>query len=183
MTCLLIFFFFFLNTLFNPSLYLPGSEWRYVIISTVCSLPSDQIEEEPDGAFLSKHLGFVGDANQINVAITRAKEGLCIFGESLQLIVIDLLASVSNVPVLSQETKSCSTATKLGEAFCSITVLSRHWQMLITFQFLEPDSRVTCKFFSTLSAGIVVREDEWLDLLQCQQQISSIFKNNIFSSF
>lgn len=143
MTCLLIFF-FFLNTLFNPSLYLPGSEWRYVIISTVCSLPSDQIEEEPDGAFLSKHLGFVGDANQINVAITRAKEGLCIFGESLQLIVIDLLASVSNVPVLSQETKSCSTATKLGEAFCSITVLSRHWQMQRTFQFLEPDSRVTC---------------------------------------
>lgn len=57
-----------------------GSEWRYVIISTVCSLPSDQIEEEPDGAFLSKHLGFVGDANQINVAITRAKEGLCVIG-------------------------------------------------------------------------------------------------------
>lgn len=124
MTCLLIIF--FLNTLFNPSLYLPGSEWRYVIISTVCSLPSDQIEEEPDGAFLSKHLGFVADPNQINVAITRAKEGLCIFGESLQLIVIDLLACVSNVPVLSQETKSCSTATKLGDAFCSITVLSRH---------------------------------------------------------
>nr|XP_020471411.1 helicase with zinc finger domain 2 isoform X2 [Monopterus albus] len=57
-----------------------GSEWRYVIISTVCSLPSDEIESEPDRAWLSKHLGFVGDPNQINVAITRAKEGLCIIG-------------------------------------------------------------------------------------------------------
>lgn len=92
--------FTFLNTLFNASLCLPGSEWRYVIISTVCSLPSEQIEEEPDGAFLSKHLGFVGDANQINVAITRAKEGLCIIGESLHFIVIALLTSLSNVPAL-----------------------------------------------------------------------------------
>ncbi|XP_044069058.1 helicase with zinc finger domain 2-like isoform X3 [Siniperca chuatsi] len=57
-----------------------GSEWRYVIISTVCSLPSEEIEREPVGAWLSKHLGFVGDPNQINVGITRAKEGLCIIG-------------------------------------------------------------------------------------------------------
>ncbi|XP_008300802.1 helicase with zinc finger domain 2 [Stegastes partitus] len=57
-----------------------GSEWRYVIISTVCSLPSEEIVSDPDGAWLSKHLGFVGDPNQINVAITRAKEGLCIIG-------------------------------------------------------------------------------------------------------
>ncbi|XP_023125815.2 helicase with zinc finger domain 2 [Amphiprion ocellaris] len=57
-----------------------GSEWRYVIISTVCSLPSKEIVSEPDRAWLSKHLGFVGDPHQINVAITRAKEGLCIIG-------------------------------------------------------------------------------------------------------
>ncbi|XP_022600678.1 helicase with zinc finger domain 2 isoform X1 [Seriola dumerili] len=57
-----------------------GSEWRYVIISTVCSLPSEEIESEPERAWLSKHLGFVGDPNQINVGITRAKEGLCIIG-------------------------------------------------------------------------------------------------------
>lgn len=57
-----------------------GSEWRYVIISTVCSLPSDEIESEPTGTWFSKHLGFVGDPNQINVAISRAKEGLCIIG-------------------------------------------------------------------------------------------------------
>ncbi|XP_068449636.1 3'-5' exoribonuclease HELZ2-like [Clinocottus analis] len=57
-----------------------GSEWRYVIYSTVCSLPSEDIEKEPEGAWLSKHLGFVGNPNQINVGITRAKEGLCIIG-------------------------------------------------------------------------------------------------------
>nr|XP_046237174.1 helicase with zinc finger domain 2-like isoform X2 [Scatophagus argus]XP_046237183.1 helicase with zinc finger domain 2-like isoform X2 [Scatophagus argus] len=57
-----------------------GSEWRYVIISTVCSLPSEEIVSDPDGLWLSKHLGFVGDPNQINVGITRAKEGLCIIG-------------------------------------------------------------------------------------------------------
>ncbi|XP_071386282.1 3'-5' exoribonuclease HELZ2-like [Centroberyx affinis] len=57
-----------------------GSEWRYVIISTVRSLPSVEIEREPERAWLSKHVGFVGDPNQINVGITRAKEGLCIIG-------------------------------------------------------------------------------------------------------
>ncbi|XP_016522614.1 helicase with zinc finger domain 2 isoform X2 [Poecilia formosa] len=57
-----------------------GSEWRYVILSTVCSVPSREIEKEPDGAWMSKHVGFVGDPHQINVAITRAKEGLCIIG-------------------------------------------------------------------------------------------------------
>uniref|UniRef100_A0A8C8A6R2 RNB domain-containing protein n=1 Tax=Oryzias sinensis TaxID=183150 RepID=A0A8C8A6R2_9TELE len=59
-----------------------GSEWRYVILSTVCSLPSKEIVPEPDGGWLSKHIGFVGDPNQINVGITRAKEGLCIIGET-----------------------------------------------------------------------------------------------------
>ncbi|XP_074529198.1 3'-5' exoribonuclease HELZ2-like [Halichoeres trimaculatus] len=58
-----------------------GSEWRYVIISTVCSLPREKIESEPDGSWLSKNVGFVGDPNQINVAITRAKDGLCIIGD------------------------------------------------------------------------------------------------------
>lgn len=59
-----------------------GSEWRYVILTTVCSLPRKEIVSEPDGAWLSKHIGFVGDPNQINVSITRAKEGLCIIGKT-----------------------------------------------------------------------------------------------------
>uniref|UniRef100_A0A8C5DP98 RNB domain-containing protein n=1 Tax=Gouania willdenowi TaxID=441366 RepID=A0A8C5DP98_GOUWI len=58
-----------------------GSEWRYVLISTVCSLPSERINHDAEKAWLSKNLGFVGDPNQINVAITRAKEGLCIIGD------------------------------------------------------------------------------------------------------
>ncbi|XP_028263043.1 helicase with zinc finger domain 2-like isoform X2 [Parambassis ranga] len=62
-----------------------GSEWRYILISTVCSLPHNEIESEPDRAWLSKHLGFVGDPNQTNVAITRAKEGLCIIGNQALL--------------------------------------------------------------------------------------------------
>ncbi|XP_037554227.1 helicase with zinc finger domain 2 [Nematolebias whitei] len=57
-----------------------GSEWQYVILSTVCSLPSKEVMSEPEGAWLSKHIGSVGDPNQINVSITRAKEGLCIIG-------------------------------------------------------------------------------------------------------
>ncbi|XP_053171369.1 helicase with zinc finger domain 2-like [Scomber japonicus] len=57
-----------------------GSEWRYVILSTVCSLASEDIQSEPNRPWLSKHIGFVGDPNQINVGITRAKEGLCIIG-------------------------------------------------------------------------------------------------------
>lgn len=52
-----------------------------MILSTVCSVPSDEIEKEPDGAWMSEHVGFVGDPHQINVAITRAKEGLCIIGK------------------------------------------------------------------------------------------------------
>ncbi|XP_034143471.1 helicase with zinc finger domain 2 isoform X2 [Esox lucius] len=57
-----------------------GSEWDYIILSTVRSLPSEEIEIEPDRAWRSKHLGFVADPNQINVGITRAKVGLCIIG-------------------------------------------------------------------------------------------------------
>lgn len=57
-----------------------GSEWRYVILSMVRSCPSEEIEDMPSREWLSKHIGFVGDENQINVGITRAQEGLCILG-------------------------------------------------------------------------------------------------------
>uniref|UniRef100_A0A7N6F662 C3H1-type domain-containing protein n=1 Tax=Anabas testudineus TaxID=64144 RepID=A0A7N6F662_ANATE len=103
-----------------------GSEWRYVIISTVCSLPKEEIESDPDKGWLSKHVGFVGDPNQINVGITRAKEGLCIIGEIPKLIfVVQLKVRVlmfvakihnSNVSPLLKETKSCSVAVHHGES-------------------------------------------------------------------
>lgn len=57
-----------------------GSEWPYVILSMVRSCPSDEIEPLPSREWLSKHIGFVGDENQINVGITRAQNGLCILG-------------------------------------------------------------------------------------------------------
>ncbi|XP_035243629.1 helicase with zinc finger domain 2 isoform X1 [Anguilla anguilla] len=57
-----------------------GSEWRYVILSTVRSRPVSEIDNEPTKAWLTRHLGFVMDPNQVNVGLTRAQEGLCIIG-------------------------------------------------------------------------------------------------------
>ncbi|NXS81986.1 HELZ2 Helicase, partial [Erpornis zantholeuca] len=57
-----------------------GSEWRYVILSTVRSCPRSEIDRKPTKSWQKKYLGFVTDPNQINVAITRAQEGLCIIG-------------------------------------------------------------------------------------------------------
>ncbi|XP_077083640.1 3'-5' exoribonuclease HELZ2 [Siphateles boraxobius] len=60
-----------------------GSEWPYVIISTVRSCPVSDIESyTPSNAWLGKRLGFITDPNQVNVAITRAQDGLCILGNS-----------------------------------------------------------------------------------------------------
>uniref|UniRef100_UPI00398E6625 3'-5' exoribonuclease HELZ2 isoform X2 n=1 Tax=Pristiophorus japonicus TaxID=55135 RepID=UPI00398E6625 len=58
-----------------------GSEWRYVIVSAVRSLPKREIDNQPSKSWLKKYLGFTTDPNQVNVALTRAQEGLCIFGE------------------------------------------------------------------------------------------------------
>ncbi|KAF5894207.1 helicase with zinc finger domain 2, partial [Clarias magur] len=57
-----------------------GSEWRYVILSTVRSCPFSEIEKESyiSKGWLGKKLGFITDPNQVNVAITRAQDGLCI---------------------------------------------------------------------------------------------------------
>ncbi|KAJ7999581.1 hypothetical protein DPEC_G00195900 [Dallia pectoralis] len=57
-----------------------GSEWRYVILSTVRSCPKSDIDPEPTKAWLTRKLGFIIDPNQVNVGITRAQEGLCIIG-------------------------------------------------------------------------------------------------------
>ncbi|XP_077997754.1 3'-5' exoribonuclease HELZ2-like [Glandiceps talaboti] len=57
-----------------------GSEWDYVIFSTVRSLPGIEIEERPSQGWLRSNLGFITDEHQINVAITRAKHGLIIVG-------------------------------------------------------------------------------------------------------
>ncbi|XP_028391332.1 LOW QUALITY PROTEIN: uncharacterized protein LOC114516140 [Dendronephthya gigantea] len=59
-----------------------GSERDYVILSLVRSLPEREIERNPSRSWLKEHLGFLTDEHQINVALTRAKRGLCIIGNS-----------------------------------------------------------------------------------------------------
>ncbi|XP_016114474.1 helicase with zinc finger domain 2 [Sinocyclocheilus grahami] len=58
-----------------------GSEWPYVILSAVRSC-SDIESDRPSKAWLGKRLGFITDPNQVNVAITRAQDGLVILGNS-----------------------------------------------------------------------------------------------------
>ncbi|XP_043088069.1 helicase with zinc finger domain 2 [Puntigrus tetrazona] len=57
-----------------------GSEWKYVIMSTVRSCPESEIEHQPNKSWIIKQLGFIMDPHQVNVGITRAQEGLCIIG-------------------------------------------------------------------------------------------------------
>ncbi|XP_062868583.1 3'-5' exoribonuclease HELZ2-like [Trichomycterus rosablanca] len=57
-----------------------GSEWPYVIISTVRSCPREEIPKAANPWMMRKKLGFVTDPNQVNVAVTRAQQGLCILG-------------------------------------------------------------------------------------------------------
>ena len=62
-----------------------GSEFDFVIFSTVRSMPHRSIKNkaaiQPDRAWITDHLGFITDRHQILVAITRAKHGLVIVGE------------------------------------------------------------------------------------------------------
>eukprot|EP00057_Strongylocentrotus_purpuratus_P028231 XP_011682705.1 PREDICTED: helicase with zinc finger domain 2 isoform X2 [Strongylocentrotus purpuratus] len=62
-----------------------GSEWDYVVLSTVRSKPRIEIEEKPSKGWQRKHLGFINDENQMNVALTRAKQGLIIIGNQYLL--------------------------------------------------------------------------------------------------
>ncbi|XP_071490369.1 3'-5' exoribonuclease HELZ2-like [Diadema antillarum] len=57
-----------------------GSEWDYVVLSTVRSKPRIEIDDKPGKGWQRKHLGFIIDENQMNVALTRAKRGLIIIG-------------------------------------------------------------------------------------------------------
>ncbi|PAA81272.1 hypothetical protein BOX15_Mlig017669g2 [Macrostomum lignano] len=57
-----------------------GSEFDYVILSLVRSLPEYEIPKCPLPGWENKYLGFITDENQINVALTRARRGLIIIG-------------------------------------------------------------------------------------------------------
>ncbi|KAM4842633.1 3'-5' exoribonuclease HELZ2 isoform 2-T2 [Thomomys bottae] len=62
-----------------------GSEWRYVLVSTVRTCPRSDVDGRPTKSWLRKYLGFVTDAHQVNVALTRAQEGLCLIGDHILL--------------------------------------------------------------------------------------------------
>ena len=58
-----------------------GNEYGIVILSTVRSQPSADIEyKQKDRNWLKENLGFIIDKHQINVGITRSKDGLIIIG-------------------------------------------------------------------------------------------------------
>jgi superfamily I DNA and/or RNA helicase len=69
-------------------IFFSGSEWEYVILSTVRSLPRCEIEKRPTNGWIRRHLGFITNQNQINVGITRAKKGLIIVGKFFKVLVL-----------------------------------------------------------------------------------------------
>ena len=57
-----------------------GRECDVVLLTTVRSLPEEDIPEHTSHSWVNENLGFVTDEHLMNVAITRAKEALCIIG-------------------------------------------------------------------------------------------------------
>ena len=63
------------------ALVVTGRECEVVILTTVRSLPEEDIPDHPSYSWVNENLGFVTNKHLINVAITRAKEALCIIGK------------------------------------------------------------------------------------------------------
>jgi len=57
-----------------------GRECDVVILTTVRSLPKDDIPARPSHSWVNENMGFVTDEHLMNVAITRAREAFCIIG-------------------------------------------------------------------------------------------------------
>lgn len=52
-----------------------------MLVSTVRTCPESDVDQRPTKSWLKRFLGFLVDPHQVNVAITRAQEGLCLIGE------------------------------------------------------------------------------------------------------
>ena len=92
-----------------------GGERDYVILSLVRSLPHHQIDEKPSDGWKKKHLGFIIDEHQINVALTRAKKGLIIVGEFEKHLVYNDCGNYFYIVVCPmQETSTCYGVTTCG---------------------------------------------------------------------
>ena len=59
-----------------------GREFDYVVLSTCRSVSRSEVEKTPTDDWLQRHLGLTANFHQINTALTRAKKGLVIIGES-----------------------------------------------------------------------------------------------------
>ena len=57
-----------------------GCEWDFVLLSAVRSLPQREIDSQPSDRWRADNLGLVTDEHQLNVALTRARQGLIIIG-------------------------------------------------------------------------------------------------------
>lgn len=116
----------------------PGSEWRYVLVSTVRTCPERDVDQRPTKSWLKKFLGFVVDPNQVNVAITRAQEGLCLIGEG-----VGLGGAGGCSPGTAQKSWSCSPLPAGDHVLLRCCPL---WRRLLDFcaaqQSLVPASQV-----------------------------------------
>ena len=51
-----------------------------MLLSTVRSLPQREIDRHPSDRWRAEYLGLVTDQHEMNVALTRARQGLIIIG-------------------------------------------------------------------------------------------------------
>ena len=79
-----------------------------MILTTVRSLPEEDIPDHPSHSWVNENLGFVTDEHLMNVAITRAKEALCIIGRYCELCVFN----VCRVNLKGYIINNCSYHTK-----------------------------------------------------------------------
>ena len=63
----------------DASFVVTGRECNVVILTTVRS-PEEDIPDHPSHTWVNENMGFVTDEHLMNVAITRAREALCIIG-------------------------------------------------------------------------------------------------------